>query len=536
MVHRLVLGCGAIGVDLLEAMPPGEGLTVITADTARAESLREVDIPASEGDPTTPGAHADDVDVVIVAGDEAEPNRQAAEAARDAFPDALLVVYTGAAPDSATAAALETVADRVIDPVAALASRVLGYATGPESARARGLLSALRGAEEPVAVITHDNPDPDAIASAVALCRVAESIGVEADPCYFGEISHQENRALVNLLDLPLVHLEDDDIETYGGIALVDHSRPAVNDSLPEETEVDIVIDHHPPRAPVVGEFVDLRSDVGATSTLLTEYLTQFDVTADRQTATALLYGIQIDTKEFTREVAEADFEAAAVLIPSVDTATLSRVESPSLSMETLSVLANAIEHRSVRGGALSTCVGEIHERDALAQAAERLLDMEGIDTTLVYGFMNETIYASGRSRGSDIDLGETLRNAFGDIGDAGGHADMAGAQIPMGVLGAVEQERTGSLTEIVWGVVDDRFFEALEEAPSAPEPEDALQYDHAPEGTASLAFADDQPRRENGSTEAPADGAEEEAGTGNGAVDATEDSDEQPDAPADEH
>jgi nanoRNase/pAp phosphatase (c-di-AMP/oligoRNAs hydrolase) len=492
MVHRLVLGCGAVGFDLLEAMPAGGELTVITADATRAESLREADIAASEGDPTAPADHVPpsaSIDVVVVAGQAAERNHRAAKAAREAFPEALLIAYTGIDADPDASEALEALADRVIDPVSALADEVLAYSSGPESERARGLRSALHAAEEPLAIVTHDNPDPDAIASAVALCRVAESIGVDATACYQGEISHQENRAMVNLLDLPLSFLEDGDIEEYGGVALVDHSRPGINDSLPEDTAVDIVIDHHPPRGAVEGNFVDLRSDVGATSTLLTEYLDQFDVPIDRRTATALLYGIQIDTKEFTREAAEVDFEAAATLIPSVDMDTLSRVESPSLSHETVSVLASAIENRTVRDGALSTCVGEIRDRDALAQAAERLLDMEDIHTTLVYGFMNETIYVSGRSRGSDLDLGETLRDAFGAIGDAGGHADMAGAQIPLGILGDVGPEMTGSLTQVVWEVVDDRFFDALDDAPSAPDPEDALEYDHAPEGTASLAF-----------------------------------------------
>ena len=492
MVHRLVLGCGTVGVDLLSAMPRHGDLTVVTDDRARAESLREADIPASEGDPTSPAEHVlESVDVVVVAGDDPEQNRRAAAAARDAFPTALLVAYAGIDADSETAAAIEAVADRFVDPVSALADRVLEHAAGPESERARGLRYALGTVEEPLAVVAHDNPDPDAIASAVALCRVAESFGVQASACYHGEISHQENRAMVNLLDLPLVELEPGDIESYGGVALVDHSRPGVNDSLPEDTAIDIVIDHHPPRGPVDGRFVDLRSEVGSTSTLLTQYLDWFDVPFDRQTATALLYGIQIDTKEFTREVDEADFAAAARLIPSVDTDTLERVESPSLSIETLSVLASAIDHRTVRGGALSSGVGEIRDRDALAQAAERLLDMEDVHTTLVYGFVEEVIYVSGRSRGADLDLGETLRDAFGAIGDAGGHADMAGAQIPLGILGEVGPELSGSLAEVVESVVEDRFFEALGDAPSAPRPEDAIKYDYAPEGTASLSFAE---------------------------------------------
>jgi nanoRNase/pAp phosphatase (c-di-AMP/oligoRNAs hydrolase) len=506
MVHRLVLGCGAVGFDLLQAMPRNGDLTVITQEATRAESLREADIAARDGDPTSPVEYVTEpVDIVIVAGEEPGRNRTAAAAARESFPDSLLVVYTGLDAEPATAAALERLADRVIDPLAALSERVLDYGASRESERALKLRNALRNAAEPLAVVTHDNPDPDAIASAVALCRVADRVGVEAEACYHGEISHQENRAMVNLLDLPLVQLQDDDIESYGGVALVDHSRPGVNDSLPEDTHVDVVIDHHPPRGPVDGEFVDLRSDVGSTSTLLTQYLDRFGVPLDSQTASALLYGVQIDTREFTREVAEADFAAAARLVPEVDTETLSRVESPSLSIGTLSVLAGAIENRTVRSGALSTCVGEVQDRDALAQAAERLLNMEDVHTTLVYGFMDDTIYVSGRSRDADHDLGETLRDAFGAIGDAGGHADMAGAQIPLGILGDVGPASTGSVSDIVWEVVDDRFYEALDDAPTV---EDAIEYDVAPEGTASL--SDTERASPSGGAAEPADEAEQ--------------------------
>ncbi|MBP1987110.1 DHH family phosphoesterase [Halolamina salifodinae] len=488
MVTRLVLGCGGVGFDLLQWLGDGAS-TVVTDEPTRAESLREANVAAVEGDPTDPVAYEPDADVILVAADDPERNREVAGAAREAFPDAMLVVYAGEDPARETVDAIEATADRVIDPTTALAERVLDRTVGFESERARGLRQALLAAEEPVAVVAHDNPDPDAIASAVALCRLADRIGVEAEPCYHGEISHQENRALVNLLELPLRELEIGEIEEYGGIALVDHSRPGINDSLPADTEIDVVIDHHPPRGPVDGEFVDLRSGVGATSTLLAEYLERFDVTADTTTATALLYGIQIDTKEFTREASQADFAAAASLIPAVDSDTLSRVESPSVSLETLSVLAAAIEKRTVRNGALSTCVGEIRDRDALAQAAERLLDMEGVQITLVYGFMEDTIYVSGRARGSDLDLGETLRDAFGAIGDAGGHADMAGAQIPLGILGETGPELTGSLTEVVWEVVDERFFDALSDAPDAPTADEGLEYDYAPEGAASLAY-----------------------------------------------
>jgi nanoRNase/pAp phosphatase (c-di-AMP/oligoRNAs hydrolase) len=331
-------------------------------------------------------------------------------------------------------------------------------------------LSVVRDIDGRLAVVMHDNPDPDAIASALALTSIAETVGIDADACYFGDISHQENRALVNLLDLDLRNFEtSDEIDEYAGVALVDHSRPGVNDGLDPETAVDVVIDHHPPRAPVEARYVDLRSDVGATSTLLAEHLDRLGVTPDRTIATALLYGIRIDTRDFTREAVDSDFEAAAFLLPHVDESVLDRVEEPSMSPDVLATLSAAIRNRRLRGDVLTTGVGRIRDRDALAQASDKLLDMEGVCIAVVHGFMDGTIYVSGRARGTEVDLGEVLRDALGSIGSAGGHADMAGAQIPLGILGSVEEASTESLASVVDDVIAGRLFEVLADPPSAP-------------------------------------------------------------------
>ncbi len=379
----------------------------------------------------------------------------------------MIVAHVGTSPTAAQQSALEAVADRVVDPVEAMATRVC-EATGADGDELPArLLSTLRELSGPLLVVAHDNPDPDAIASAIGLARVAEVVGVPADPCYGGEIAHQENRALVNLLDLSLSTFDGIDPDDYDGVALVDHSRAGINDSLPEGHSVDIVVDHHPPRGPVAGSFVDIRPDVGATSTLIEEYLSRLGVEPDRELATALLYGIRIDTKDFTRSTSIPDFEAAASLSPLVDESTLERVESPSVSQETLRVLANAIEGRDVRGSTVASCVGEITDRDTLAQASERLLDLDGIAVTFVYGYTNGVIYGSARSRGADLDVGELLREALDPVGSAGGHATMAGAQVPLGILEEVSEAE--SMAEVVETFVSGRFFEALDDAPTQP-------------------------------------------------------------------
>lgn len=466
MVTRLVLGCGTLGQLLADTLDtePGE-LLVIVNDEDRVETLRGDGIPARECDTTDSTALSslcEQPDSVIIAGDNAERNYRRARTAHEIYPDALLVAYTGENADEEVRSELSEIAERMINPGSVLTEQVLGSA-GRQGHRVRQLHRTLRGLDGPLAVVMHDNPDPDAIASAMALTHLAERVHCPADPCYSGSITHQENRALVNLLDYDLLNFEDSvDLSSYDGIALVDHARPGVNDQLPPDTDVDIVIDHHPPREPVEARFVDLRSDVGATSTLLVDYLQRLDIEPSTALATGLLFGIRVDTKEFSREIAVDDFEAAAYLVPFTDTETLELIEAPRMSAETFETIGKAIENRTLHDSVLTSCVGDIGDRDAIAQAADRLLDMEEITTTLVYGIKDGTIYASGRSRSSStsLDVGETLRDAFEQIGDAGGHADMAGAQIPLGVLASEVED--DELTDIVRTVIDERFFETL--------------------------------------------------------------------------
>ena len=436
METRLVVGCGSVGYDLVSALAdrPGE-VSVLEASERRVERLREEGVAATHVDrldAATLAEHADGVDTVVVAGDDPRENYRRATVASEAVPDAMLFAFAGLEPDEAVLEQLRDLTDTLVEPGTVTAD-FLGRRIGDEGLQTRKLRQAFWEVEEPLAIVAHDNPDPDAIASAVALARIAAVLGVEAEVCYYGRISHQENRAFVNLLEFDLTRLEPDaDLDRFGGFALVDHSRPGVNDQLPEDTPVDIVIDHHPPRAPVDARFVDLRSNVGATSTLLVQYLDQFGITIEEDVATGLLFGIRIDTNDFSREVSTADFEAAATVVRAADMGALDRIESPSISGDTFETIARAIGNRDRRGPVLTSCVGELNDRDALAQAADRLLNLEGVQATVVYGLIDGVIYVSGRARGTDLDLGETLRSAFDQIGSAGGHADMAGAQIPV--------------------------------------------------------------------------------------------------------
>ena len=478
MMRRLVLGDRAVGSTVAShvADQPGK-LYVVTDDRGWVTTLREDGVRAVEGDPTDESNYPDLADTVVVAAADPIRHGRIAMRAREVFPAATLLSVRHVGATESHAEQLGAVADRYIDPVNDTTDRLLNVAGGVHGDRIARLLSVLRPLSAPLAVVTHDNPDPDAIASAIALTHIADRVGVDSQAYYFGEITHQENRALVNLLSLPLTATSTESFspDEFGAIALVDHARPGVNDSLPAGTPVGIVVDHHPQRQPIDDRegFLDIRPDIGSTSTIMVEYLRQLGVTPEESLATALLYGIQTDTDQFTRGVSEADFTAAAFLSTHADERALTRIDSPDVSASVLDTLATAIEEREVRGSALASCVGELSDRDALPQAADELLDMEGIQTVIVFGYTDETIYVSGRTRGSSVDLGEILRDALGQVGSAGGHANMAGAQVPMGVLDAVEEWET--LSTVVHDTIAGRFFEALHTAPPVRTYDDAL-------------------------------------------------------------
>lgn len=466
MVNRLVLGCDATSLSLVEALAERRGdLVVLEPDENRVESLRNNKVPARETehfDAQTLEALDIDPGVVLLLGADPNQNARAAQVSSQVFPAAYRVGFAG---ENATATEREAIAEhvtRLIKPGGLLVDFLLERLGDGNLPRLKELRETLWEMGGSLAVFTHDNPDPDAIGSALALCSIAEWFDVEADVYYYGDISHQENRAFVNLLDFDLTNVEHDAVPEFDHLALVDHSAPGVNNQLPEDTPVDVVIDHHPSRGGVEASFVDIRSETGATSTLMIDYITGYEIDIETEVATGLLYGIRVDTRDFSQEITERDFEAAAELLPQADMEALGRIESPSVSPETLDTVARSIRNRRIRGMVLTSCVGPISSRDALAQAADRLLNMENTQVTVVYGYRDGTIYLSARSRGVDMDLGDTLRRAFDGLGSAGGHSNMAGAQISMGIFDALDEEAGDELTEIVEDVIESRFFEAV--------------------------------------------------------------------------
>ncbi|MDF9744646.1 DHH family phosphoesterase [Natrinema salsiterrestre] len=328
---------------------------------------------------------------------------------------------------------------------------------------AQSLRDVLTPAEE-LTIVCHNNPDPDCLASALALGRIAAAVGIDDRRIlYSGDISHQQNRAFINLLDIDLTEFDPERVRNRSEdslLAFVDHATPGANNRVPEGTPVDIVIDHHPAEA-IDARFVDHRETIGATATILTQYVGEFDIDLDATLATALLFAIRRETLGFLRGATHEEYAAAGSLHDAADLNLLRQLSTPSVTGATVDAIAQAIGNRTVRGSVLITHVGRTSERDALPQAADYLATLEGVETAVVYGIVDESIHLSARSTDTRVHIGDVLHEAFADVGSAGGHREMAGGEIQLGIFADAIGDDT-QLIAIVEQIVTARLVAGL--------------------------------------------------------------------------
>ena len=461
-----ILGCGSVGYAVAEELVAnGNDVLILDKDESRVESLRDQDLNAQRTDISEPSV-ADAVegrDVVLVLASDVEANKAAVSAIRDRGSNQFLVARASdpVSEDELT----ELGADVVVTPSEVIADSALrSLESGELEYKAKQLAGVLDGAANGLAVLVRDNPDPDSIAAAVALQAIAREHGVDAVINYEGDIGHQENRAFVNLLGLELVPIGDGKpLSEYGAVAMVDYGKSG-DDELDPDVDVDIFIDRRDLEAEIGAAFTDIRPNVSATSTILTKYLQEFGLSPTEAVATALLYGIRSETVDFKRETTPADLTAAAYLHPFVNHDTLEQVESPSMSPETLDVLAEAIQNREVQGSHLVSNAGFITDRDALGQAAQHLLKLEGITTTAVFGICDDRIFLSARSKDIRINIGKILQDAFSGIGETGGHSTEGDVEIPLGIFTGIEtnDDNRDTLLQLPEEAVRKKLFQAM--------------------------------------------------------------------------
>ena len=294
--------------------------------------------------------------------------------------------------------------------------------------------------EKSVLVMTHDNPDPDAIAAGFALGELLKvRTGSRYTLAHGGVLGRAENRAMVRLLKIPLVPFSRLDPDDFEVVCLVDtqpaHGNHRVTPTLTAGKKL-VCIDHHPARMTSSGapaaDFADVGGAYGATSTMLTCYLDAANVPFDEPVATALFYGIKSDTRDLGREVGEIDVWAYQHLIGHTDMATISQIEHPRLPRGYFATLSSAVSRARVTGEVVVCDLSVVYVPDLVAETADWLLLAEGIRWSIVVGEHGNDLYCSLRVSDRRFSAGKLVQEVIAARpgGSAGGHGSMAGARI----------------------------------------------------------------------------------------------------------
>ncbi len=307
-------------------------------------------------------------------------------------------------------------------------------------------------------VVMQDNPDPDSLAAAMTLRRLAKSLAnLNVSIACGGTVGRGENRALVKYLGMNLRAPSEVDYEKFDLVAMVDTQPGTGNNSLPATIEPDVVIDHHPIRRQTrTVTFTDIRSNYGATSTILVEYLIEAGITPDTPLATALLYGIRSDTQDMGREASRFDIDAAEFLYPYANKRMLGVIQRGKVPRVYYQMLADALRNARVQGPAIITDLGEIDNPDMIAEVADLLLREDETTWTMCTGFWEDKLLISLRTSEESNLAEKVIRHVVARRGTGGGHLTYAGGQIPM--LNGTRTKREELVRD-----VQQRFLDAID-------------------------------------------------------------------------
>lgn len=296
--------------------------------------------------------------------------------------------------------------------------------------RLEALLRVFSGDDRVLIVIS---ADPDAIAAAVALKRILWRRVNQVSITSINQVKRADNLRLLAALKLKLEPFTAVDVRSFTRLVMVD-SQPG-HSPLTRDTRFDAVIDHHPlallhqPEPPA---FVDVRLGFGATATMMTAYLKAAKIRPNKKLATALFYAIKADTQNFVRQGQLEDMRAFQWLYPQIHHELLSDIERAPIAKSSFKHILAGLNGAALKKHAAYTFLPEVDHADTLVQLADFLMMIDTINRAVAAGICGGKLVVIFRAGGARQNVGKLAALSFGRIGSAGGHKNMARAEIPL--------------------------------------------------------------------------------------------------------
>jgi nanoRNase/pAp phosphatase (c-di-AMP/oligoRNAs hydrolase) len=290
-----------------------------------------------------------------------------------------------------------------------------------------------------LAILMNGSPDPDAVASAMALREIlnqtkplAKCVFVATEPV----IRHQ-NAEFIKEMKVEIQMLDKVDLGEFRLIALVDGQPTFFGDRL-GDVKPQIVIDHHPCKTVWHASLADVRQGYGALSTIMTEYLLAARVRISKRLYTALLYGIKSDTVNFERDVSLEDIGAYHLTFSRANRELIRRIELNQIPEKFLRHFDYACQHKRRYRDRVIIFLGTVESPDACVQVADFFLHVINIFYVITAGILKDRMVIIFRGDGYRRDCGAIARKSFGMFGAAGGHRSAARVEIPLETLKTV--------------------------------------------------------------------------------------------------
>lgn len=286
----------------------------------------------------------------------------------------------------------------------------------------------------PLLILTHDFPDPDALASGFAFYHIARNIlNINARLVYGGIIGRTENKEMVRILKIPVHKFHPRDFSRFPYVALVDTQPEFENNPFPATWQAAVVIDQHPSLNHSSSRLSIVDDTCGATSVILAQALLSLREEIPKRIATALAYGIITDTLNLFRAKRDEIIGIYKAVLPFCDMRALARMQNPTRSRRFFITLKRGIQSATIRQRVVVSHLGEVENPDLVSQVADFLLSFRGTRWALCTGRYHDRLYVSLRAANSKARAATVLRDIVNDPKEAGGHETIAGGSMYVG-------------------------------------------------------------------------------------------------------
>jgi nanoRNase/pAp phosphatase (c-di-AMP/oligoRNAs hydrolase) len=277
------------------------------------------------------------------------------------------------------------------------------------------------------------NADPDAIASAMAVSRLLWRKVISVTISHINTINRPDNLAMIRLLNVTLVPFEKIKVGKFSRVVIVD-SQPDHNEEM-AKLKPAVIIDHHPNSEATKAPFLDIRPNYGATCTILTEYLQAAKIKPSVKLATGLYHGIKTDTSDFKGQTQIEDVRAFQYLFRHANIHLARKIEQVDLRFDILKYFKIALQNMRRRKGKVYVHLGSVVNPDVCVLIADFFMRVNTVTWSIVSGICDKKLTIIFRNDGIRKNAGKIAKEGFGKLGNAGGHKNMARAEIELSDL-----------------------------------------------------------------------------------------------------